>query len=237
VKEMNKPKFKIGDKVRVLDGSKIEGYIGGWASEGMDKYVGKICTIKDVRKDFQDEVQYTLNCEGIIEHSDYGFDERGLELAEQEAAPKFKVGDMVKIINSGNKEMIGKTALIVEAVDMTPGKIASRPYKISIDGKERYYTEDHLELVPASQKIIITTDGKTTLARLYEEKKVVKSAESHCSPDDEFDFSVGANLAMERLIGKATAIASAEIPKEITDKLEIIKTTGKAFLKALEDFK
>ena len=89
---------------------------------------------------------------------------------------------------------------------------------------ELYWFEQMLEAVPNKvdhkPKIIITTDGKTTLARLYEGKKVVKTAEAHCSPDDTFDFFVGANLAMERLIGKATAIqASAEIPKEITDKL------------------
>ena len=98
------------------------------------------------------------------------------------------------------------------------------------------WDERGLELVEP-QKIVITTDGKTTLARLYEEEKVVKSAEAHCSPDDKFDFSVGANLAMERLTGKPAVIVSTEIPKEITDKLNTIKATGKAFVKALEEFK
>lgn len=48
-------------------------------------------------------------------------------------------------------------------------------------------------------KIVITTDGKTTTARLYEDNKVVKTAEAKCSPEDTFDFKIGAKLAFERL--------------------------------------
>ena len=55
-------------------------------------------------------------------------------------------------------------------------------------------------LVPAvDKKIVITTDGKTTLARLYEDKKIVKTAKAKCSPEDKFDFIAGAELAFERL--------------------------------------
>lgn len=57
---------------------------------------------------------------------------------------------------------------------------------------------DTLEPVD-DKKIVITTDGKTTLARLYEDKKVVKTAKAKCSPEDEFDFIAGAELAFERL--------------------------------------
>lgn len=37
--------FKVGDKVRILDGSKNKSYYGGWASE-MDAFVGKIYIVK-----------------------------------------------------------------------------------------------------------------------------------------------------------------------------------------------
>ena len=59
----------------------------------------------------------------------------------------------------------------------------------------------NLELIKSAsvEKIVITHDGKTTLARLYENDKVVKSAEAKCSPDDEFNFKEGAKLAFERL--------------------------------------
>lgn len=50
------------------------------------------------------------------------------------------------------------------------------------------------------QKIVITTDGKITLARLYEDNKVVKRAEAKCCPSDTFDFKVSAELALSRVL-------------------------------------
>lgn len=42
-------KFKVGDRVIIKDGSKIEDYVGGWG-DGMEEHVGEICTIDEVRK-------------------------------------------------------------------------------------------------------------------------------------------------------------------------------------------
>jgi len=53
-----------------------------------------------------------------------------------------------------------------------------------------------------TNKIVITSDGLTTTAKLYDGKTVVKSAEAKCHPDDPFDFTIGANLAYERLMCK-----------------------------------
>ena len=55
-------------------------------------------------------------------------------------------------------------------------------------------------------KITITTDGKTTVATLYENGRPKKSATAKCSPDDEFNFLTGAKLAMERLDKKINPI-------------------------------
>lgn len=52
-----------------------------------------------------------------------------------------------------------------------------------------------------NKKIVITTDGVETIARFYDGKKVIKSATAKCSPDDTFDFNIGAKIAFERLIG------------------------------------
>lgn len=60
------------------------------------------------------------------------------------------------------------------------------------------FSDDMLE-PPVGKKIVITTDGKTTLARLYEDKKIVKTAKAKCAPEDEFDFIAGAELAFKRL--------------------------------------
>jgi hypothetical protein len=51
-----------------------------------------------------------------------------------------------------------------------------------------------------SNKILITTSGNKTLARLYEGDKVVKSAEAKCAPSDTYDFKTGAELAYNRLM-------------------------------------
>lgn len=143
--------------------------------------------------------------------------------------PKFKIG-----FGISDKKMIGKKFTVT---DIKEERGVGDVYELD-DPIGFSWLEWQLKLIADFPKIVITTDGKTTLARLYDGKKVIKTAEAHCSPDDKFDFSVGANWAMERLIGKVTAIqVSAEIPKEITDKLEAIKATGKAFVKALEEFK
>lgn len=51
-----------------------------------------------------------------------------------------------------------------------------------------------------TMKIVITSDGETTLARLYDGKNLLQKAKAVCSSDDEFDFRSGAKLAMERLM-------------------------------------
>ena len=51
-----------------------------------------------------------------------------------------------------------------------------------------------------TQKIVITANSTTTTAKLYEGKKVIRTAEAKCSPSDTFDFATGANLAYERLM-------------------------------------
>ena len=70
-----KHKFKVGDKVRVLDGSNIKNYTNGWY-EHMNKYVGKVYTIDVVYECLGGRVAYG------VENSSLMFDERGLKFAE-----------------------------------------------------------------------------------------------------------------------------------------------------------
>lgn len=58
-----------------------------------------------------------------------------------------------------------------------------------------------LKPIHEHDKIVITTDGRTTTAKMYDGKKLVDSAKAICSPDDEFDFNLGATIALERLTG------------------------------------
>lgn len=66
-------KFKVGDKVRILDGSHIDDYRGCWV-DSMSNYVGQVKTIKKVGPTWRGVADYDL--EGIP----FTWDERGLEL-------------------------------------------------------------------------------------------------------------------------------------------------------------
>lgn len=123
-------KFNIGDRVRILDGSKIKGYAGGWCE--MDEYVGEERII--VR-------QFTHNGHNAYELQDdwHTWDERGLERVAGKSKRANRQMEKITIYRDGNS---------VVAVDMR--------------------------------------NGNKGVAR--------------CSPDDEFDFSVGAALAFDRLM-------------------------------------
>lgn len=125
-------KFKIGDKVRIRDGSKIRNYAGDW-TDNMKTYIGSICTIDGVERDLCGVTGY------YVKENRYMWDERGLE------RPKDK---------------------------------------------------------SKNQTIVITNDGKTTAAKLYDGKQVIKTAKAKCNPSDEFDFNVGASIALARLTGQ-----------------------------------
>ena len=117
-------KFKVGDKVRVLDGSKIDAYFGGWA-HAMEKQVGKVFTISRIIENYADaKTGYKFK-----EATGFAWDERGLKLV--------------------------------------------------------------------SEEITITRHGDKVVAKFGEKVGVAK-----CSPDDTFDFAIGAKLAFSRLMGE-----------------------------------
>lgn len=80
-------------------------------------------------------------------------------------------------------------------------------------------------IAPTTRKIIITTDGKTTTARLMEDKTTIRTATATCSPDDTFDFDKGARLAFDRLLpckdrDKPTEAWKASVQQAICDVLK-----------------
>lgn len=74
-------KFKIGDRVKILDGSKINRYAGGWCVS-MHKYCGSISTVKERGTTTDGRKYYNIDV------GDAGFafifDERGLKMANEE---------------------------------------------------------------------------------------------------------------------------------------------------------
>ena len=123
---------------------------------------------------------------------------------------KFKIGDRVKCVRMvcGNEHVAGKIGTIVEndngnfGVEFDDYIQGHGCISNGILHKIGYcWWCKESDLVPeCNQKIVITSDGKTTTAKLYDGKKFVKAAKVICSPEDEFDFKIGALIAFSRLV-------------------------------------
>lgn len=131
------PKFKVGDRVKVLDGTGIPDYIGSWTHD-MQWYVGREKTISRVLHTRRGRHYYYL--EGCV----FSWDERGLEKVG-ESKPRFKVGDPVRVISGygkpyhgidwfpGMSKLIGKDVFITEVHSIRDETCTIYCYKVSDD--------------------------------------------------------------------------------------------------------
>ena len=124
---------------------------------------------------------------------------------------KYKVGDKVRIVNKWGKgccqNSSGKMDKWLGKI-MTVRYVGKGWYQMVEDRKEDigggwFWTENCIEGLACENKIVIISDGEKALARLYDGKKVIKTAIAKCSPDDNFSFETGAKIAFERLIDYA----------------------------------
>ena len=81
------------------------------------------------------------------------------------------------------------------------------------------WTENWIAGLARENKIVITSNGTETLARLYDGNKIIKTATAKCSPDDNFDFETGATIAFDRLFDKH----EKEEPKYFNGKAVCVK--------------
>lgn len=119
---------------------------------------------------------------------------------------KYKVGDKVRVrkdleedkrygddcVVSDMMQMRGIEVTISEIINNTKYRIKECAWS---------WTDEMFE-PKCDRKILITSDGVETLARMYDGKKVVKTKTAKCSPEDVFDFATGAKLAFGRLMGE-----------------------------------
>lgn len=124
---------------------------------------------------------------------------------------KFKVGDRVRVIedcDAAKEGMVGVVGVVDESKSngKTIGvKFDKRffgghsPFGRCEWGYGQWLCPERLELI-GDNIIVIITDGKSTTARLYDGKKVIKAAKAECSPKDRFDFKIGAKIAFDRLV-------------------------------------
>lgn len=68
-------------------------------------------------------------------------------------------------------------------------------------------------------KITITTDGRITTAKLYRHGEPTLKTVATCSPEDTFDFAIGAKLVLERLID-----AVNNPPIRVGDLVRVVNT-------------
>ena len=125
---------------------------------------------------------------------------------------KFKVGDRVRVIkdfDGAKKGMVGTIAVVDKPESYSEKTIGVKFDKKFYGGHSllgrcefgygHWVYPDCIELI-SGNKIVINTDGATTTARFYDGKKVIKAAKAECSPEDEFDFKIGAKIAFDRLV-------------------------------------
>lgn len=122
---------------------------------------------------------------------------------------KYKIGDKVRITTEKKGDCWNLRGMMDKWLGkvMTIRDVCERCYQMQEDwGENRgggwLWFEEMIDGLADEHKIVITTDGKTTKASLYNGKKLEKTATAKCSPEDEFDFRTGAELAVERLFGK-----------------------------------
>lgn len=117
------------------------------------------------------------------------------------AAPQYKVGDRFKVKSKSGAVRFHYD--VGDVIRMTrPDLDADRANFVrDTDGLHQIVLFANLEPVPSPSfpRIEITTDGRVTIATLYEDGKPVKTGKATCSPEDRFDFMAGAALAMIRL--------------------------------------
>lgn len=127
---------------------------------------------------------------------------------------KYKVGDKVRVRSDLEKGKLYRMEdgseydcavdkmLKLSGKEVTISKIRGGKYIVKECEKDCffYYWTDEMFESESNQKIVITSDGKETLARLYDGKTVVKTATAKCYPADTFDFKTGAELAFDRLL-------------------------------------
>ena len=125
---------------------------------------------------------------------------------------KYKVGDCVRIktnlkgparsgtfLNPKMRKWEGKV-MTIESVGHSTYRMLEDVGEL-LPGEGWLWAEDWIEGRADNFKIVITTDGNTVLARLYDGKKVIEEAKATCSKDDKFVFATGAQLAFDRLLG------------------------------------
>ena len=131
-------RYKPGDRVRILDGSKAPAYCGGWLPQ-MQGTVGKVYTVK----------HHTVDRHGLfVNESDWAFDGRYVELAEvmtgessqqgQAGGLKFDAGKDKWELLLSVKGMLKAVQGVVRVLMFGEQKYAAHSWRQVEDNERRY---------------------------------------------------------------------------------------------------
>lgn len=210
-------KFKVGDKVRVKDSSKVL----------HSQYRGRVGKITAVALFDVDEHGYEVDFApgyyffaDSLEHYD----------AERDADMEYKVGDRVIAVDNIGKHPNGSRGIIT-AIYKTPPQNDEFDYRVKYDDDDAYNLwskivslesgsisaatsetpvvaplvhgkESVLESKMEYPSIVITCKGQKTKAVLKRGDEVLRRATASCHLEDDFDQYVGASIALGRLFGR-----------------------------------
>lgn len=216
-------KFKLGDKVRILDGSNIEGYTQGWTS-GMALHVGEIYKIKDVDTLLYNDGRYAYKLENVP----YWWDERGLELVIKN---EFKPGQIYQV-TSGTSEngSIIKITSVSDFNDKDNCYIVRYDTIKGIKGRHPQFKSGSLfarslKLI-SDEMIVIYRQDQQVIAF---NEKTSKTGIARCCSEDTFDFSISAKLALDRLIESEPEPRELLNTKVVFNESDDFLTAGKIY--------
>ena len=226
-------KYKVGDKVRIVSEWNEKTMEAAFGS--MDKWLGKVMTIRRIDNIFGKFV-YKMEEDKNEGASGWAWNEACIA----GLANKFNAGERYKV--GGDSEY--EAGNIIEITDVKGHMV----YYKTIEGNpdfhdERFHENSHFShcLVPiteqndSTKKIVITTDGKTTTAKMYYGKSCIKVSEARCCPSDAFDFQTGAEIAFNRLFGEQEKKFDWNAFKSQNMAVIVTRETIKSFLSEAEN--
>ena len=143
-----KPKFKVGDKVKVVDTKQIS----QWTKDIDVGYVGVVVKIDD------NITPYKVKFDDYRVHDNWWFTDKCIELVDDvssdtnttnETKPKFKVGDKVKIVDIGYISQATSDIKVgdVGVTTYVDSDYVVSPYRVEFDDDYWWLTDKCIELV------------------------------------------------------------------------------------------
>lgn len=151
----------------------------------------------------------------------------------------FKVGDRVKIVSEYFGDNIGREG-VIEEINTDAGMVHIDVGDVDPQIMEATLRDDKIVKIRSNtpqhpkDKLIVYIQGTSVVAKYIREDKTSVEATAKCNPEDIFDFLIGAQVALKRLVnnlGKKEVISEAALGAltfEVTcladeNKLEVMK--------------